>query len=340
MVRTLSLLPPFCTPPASRRHRANREARVPSCQFGTSSKDGFGNAAGCASPRSWPERGSAVCAINPGLGGDGPSSRGAGHPDFRGGLDDFHLRSAKSAARSPHCAGPHRAGSRPPLGKRTWILATSRSARRRISPPTSVRHLRTAYVRAKRTLPCADQSNLDIVLIGGSTRIPRIVQLVPDFFNGKESNKSIDPTEAVAYKVSPSRSPSSLTTPRRRPPRCRFLSITHQAPTQVVRDLLRQPTRCAHPVCGRVCVSSSRSLLSRPPSTLTPTVSLTSLPPTKRPRRQRRVPGCWLRGRCSQAPRRKLKFQLKCFRRLKNQLTALESSIPVAFPALQRTVLV
>ncbi|KAJ7718216.1 hsp71-like protein [Mycena olivaceomarginata] len=39
----------------------------------------------------------------------------------------------------------------------------------------------------------------EIVLVGGSTRIPRIVRLVSDFFNGKEPNKSINPDEAVAY---------------------------------------------------------------------------------------------------------------------------------------------
>jgi len=45
-----------------------------------------------------------------------------------------------------------------------------------------------------------DKSNVhDIVLVGGSTRIPRIVKLVSDFFNGKEPNKSINPDEAVAY---------------------------------------------------------------------------------------------------------------------------------------------
>jgi len=36
-------------------------------------------------------------------------------------------------------------------------------------------------------------------LVGGSTRIPRIVKLVSDFFNGKEPNKSINPDKAVAY---------------------------------------------------------------------------------------------------------------------------------------------
>lgn len=39
----------------------------------------------------------------------------------------------------------------------------------------------------------------DIVLVGGSTRIPRIQQLLTDFFNGKELCKSINPDEAVAY---------------------------------------------------------------------------------------------------------------------------------------------
>ncbi|KAH7951656.1 heat shock-related 70 kDa protein 2 [Rhipicephalus sanguineus] len=39
----------------------------------------------------------------------------------------------------------------------------------------------------------------DVVLVGGSTRIPKIQRLVQDFFNGKELNKSINPDEAVAY---------------------------------------------------------------------------------------------------------------------------------------------
>jgi len=39
----------------------------------------------------------------------------------------------------------------------------------------------------------------DIVLVGGSTRIPKIQKLLSDFFNGKELNKSINPDEAVAY---------------------------------------------------------------------------------------------------------------------------------------------
>ncbi|NXX78999.1 HSP70 protein, partial [Urocolius indicus] len=39
----------------------------------------------------------------------------------------------------------------------------------------------------------------EIVLVGGSTRIPKIQKLLQDFFNGKELNKSINPDEAVAY---------------------------------------------------------------------------------------------------------------------------------------------
>lgn len=39
----------------------------------------------------------------------------------------------------------------------------------------------------------------EVVLVGGSTRIPKVVELLKDFFNGKEPNKSINPDEAVAY---------------------------------------------------------------------------------------------------------------------------------------------
>lgn len=45
-----------------------------------------------------------------------------------------------------------------------------------------------------------DKSQVDeIVLVGGSTRIPKVQKLVSDFFNGKQPNKSINPDEAVAY---------------------------------------------------------------------------------------------------------------------------------------------
>ncbi|KAI6809037.1 Heat shock 70 kDa protein, partial [Hortaea werneckii] len=45
-----------------------------------------------------------------------------------------------------------------------------------------------------------DKSSVhEIVLVGGSTRIPKVQKLVSDFFNGKEPCKSINPDEAVAY---------------------------------------------------------------------------------------------------------------------------------------------
>merc|ERR1719248_415656 len=44
------------------------------------------------------------------------------------------------------------------------------------------------------------KSELDeIVLVGGSTRIPKVQQLIKDYFNGKEPNRGINPDEAVAY---------------------------------------------------------------------------------------------------------------------------------------------
>ena len=113
----------------------------------------------------------------------------------------------------------------------------------------SLRRLRTACERAKRTLSSSAQANIEIdslfegidfnsvitrakfedlnmdyfkkcmepvekvlrdskmsknevneiVLVGGSTRIPKIQEMLSDFFNGKELNKSINPDEAVAY---------------------------------------------------------------------------------------------------------------------------------------------
>lgn len=42
----------------------------------------------------------------------------------------------------------------------------------------------------------------EVVLVGGSTRIPKIQALLKDFFGGKELNKSINPDEAVAYGAS------------------------------------------------------------------------------------------------------------------------------------------
>ena len=53
--------------------------------------------------------------------------------------------------------------------------------------------------RAIRDAKMDKSSVNDIVLVGSSTRIPKIQKLLQDFFNGKELNKSINPDEAVAY---------------------------------------------------------------------------------------------------------------------------------------------
>ena len=39
----------------------------------------------------------------------------------------------------------------------------------------------------------------DVVLVGGSSRIPKVQKMLQDFMNGKELCKSINPDEAVAY---------------------------------------------------------------------------------------------------------------------------------------------
>jgi len=54
----------------------------------------------------------------------------------------------------------------------------------------------------KKVLEDADLSVADvndIVLVGGSTRIPKVQQLVKEFFHGQEPNRGINPDEAVAY---------------------------------------------------------------------------------------------------------------------------------------------
>ena len=45
-----------------------------------------------------------------------------------------------------------------------------------------------------------DKRNVhEVVLVGGSTRIPKVQQMIQEFFNGKEPCKSINPDEAVAF---------------------------------------------------------------------------------------------------------------------------------------------
>merc|ERR1712178_507524 len=47
---------------------------------------------------------------------------------------------------------------------------------------------------------CVDKKNFhEVVLVGGSTRIPKVQSMIQEFFNGKEPCKSINPDEAVAF---------------------------------------------------------------------------------------------------------------------------------------------
>ena len=46
---------------------------------------------------------------------------------------------------------------------------------------------------------CSKSQVHEIVLVGGSTRIPKVQKLISDFFGGKELNKTVNPDEAVAY---------------------------------------------------------------------------------------------------------------------------------------------
>merc|ERR1712213_158113 len=57
------------------------------------------------------------------------------------------------------------------------------------------------WIQLKRlcVMPRWTRVQLMILLVGGSTRIPKIQKLLSDFFNGKDLNKSINPDEAVAY---------------------------------------------------------------------------------------------------------------------------------------------
>lgn len=47
-----------------------------------------------------------------------------------------------------------------------------------------------------------DKSSIKVVMVGGSSRIPKIQQLLTDYFNGTKPRKSINPDEAVAYGAS------------------------------------------------------------------------------------------------------------------------------------------
>ncbi|KAF9005393.1 hsp70-like protein [Cyathus striatus] len=52
----------------------------------------------------------------------------------------------------------------------------------------------------RKTMKPVEQEDIDeVVLVGGSTRIPKVQQLLKEYFGGKEPSKGINPDEAVAY---------------------------------------------------------------------------------------------------------------------------------------------
>merc|ERR1711971_904266 len=61
---------------------------------------------------------------------------------------------------------------------------------------------RSTMKPVQKVLEDSDMTKKDIdeiVLVGGSTRIPKVQQLVKEFFNGKEPSRGVNPDEAVAY---------------------------------------------------------------------------------------------------------------------------------------------
>jgi len=63
-------------------------------------------------------------------------------------------------------------------------------------------YFKESIVHVQKTLEASkmDKSAIDeVVLVGGSSRIPKVQELLKDYFGGKELNKSINPDEAVAY---------------------------------------------------------------------------------------------------------------------------------------------
>ena len=76
---------------------------------------------------------------------------------------------------------------------------TDKKGRTTISRLLFIRRGGSAGQRAEENQEQQRTLWIKAVLVGGSTRIPKVQQLLQDFFNGKELNKSIHPDEAVAY---------------------------------------------------------------------------------------------------------------------------------------------
>lgn len=84
------------------------------------------------------------------------------------------------------------------VNQRSLILTLSRSAFETMCADLFKATLHPVEQVLRDAMIGASQID-EIVLVGGSTRIPRIQSLLVDFFNGKPLNNSIDPDEAVAF---------------------------------------------------------------------------------------------------------------------------------------------
>ena len=77
-----------------------------------------------------------------------------------------------------------------------------KKTRQNSNPKLNMDLFRSTMKPVQKVLEDADMKKTDIdeiVLVGGSTRIPKVQQLVKEFFNGKEPSRGINPDEAVAY---------------------------------------------------------------------------------------------------------------------------------------------
>merc|ERR1719440_2298593 len=93
----------------------------------------------------------------------------------------------------------------------------------------------------------------EVVMVGGSTRIPKVNELVSGFFNGKEPNKSINPDEAVAYGAN--QEVPDLHHPRRQPAWCADPGVRGRAIPHQGQQPPGQVRARRHPSCPSWCAT-------------------------------------------------------------------------------------
>merc|ERR1712194_577156 len=146
-----------------------------------------------------------------------------GGEDFDNRIVDFCLQDFKRKNRGKDMAGNHRAIRRLRTqcerAKRTLSASTqatieidslfdgidySCSLSRARFEELNMDYFRNSMGPVEKTLRDSgiDKRNVhEVVMVGGSTRIPKVQQLIQEFFNGKEPCRSINPDEAVAFGV-------------------------------------------------------------------------------------------------------------------------------------------